>query len=97
MPRASVRTTVKVRPLARTSERTANLRSVIGIRLLHLPGRNRRAIFDKVRESIVNHMAGHAEHELLSVAGREVAISNPGKVLFPQAGFITGVAAGRGP
>jgi bifunctional non-homologous end joining protein LigD len=27
-----------------------------------------------------------AEHELLTVAGREVAISNPRKVLFPQAG-----------
>ena len=33
-------------------------------------------------------MAGHAdEHELLTVAGREVAISNPRKVLFPQAGY----------
>src|SRR6202047_403308 len=32
-------------------------------------------------------MAGHAEHELLTVAGREVAISNPGKVLFPQPGY----------
>ena len=28
-----------------------------------------------------------AEHELLNVAGREVAISNPRKVLFPQAGY----------
>jgi len=27
------------------------------------------------------------EHELLTVAGREVPISNPGKVLFPQAGY----------
>jgi bifunctional non-homologous end joining protein LigD len=32
-------------------------------------------------------MAGQAEHELLTVAGREVAISNPHKVLFPQAGY----------
>src|ERR1700681_4742938 len=32
-------------------------------------------------------MAGHAEHELLTVAGREVAISNPRKVLFPKPGF----------
>jgi len=32
-------------------------------------------------------MAGHAEHELLTVAGREVAISNPGKVLFPRPGY----------
>src|SRR4029078_12278077 len=32
-------------------------------------------------------MAAHAEHELLTVAGREVAISNPRKVLFPQAGY----------
>ena len=32
-------------------------------------------------------MAGRAEHELLMVAGREVAISNPGKVLFPQPGY----------
>jgi DNA ligase D-like protein (predicted polymerase) len=31
-------------------------------------------------------MAGDAERELLTVAGREVAISNPGKVLFPQPG-----------
>src|SRR3954462_1435553 len=27
------------------------------------------------------------ERELLTVAGREVAISNPRKVLFPQAGY----------
>jgi DNA ligase D-like protein (predicted polymerase) len=27
------------------------------------------------------------EGELLSIAGREITISNPGKVLFPQAGF----------
>src|SRR6187399_856548 len=32
-------------------------------------------------------MTGHAEHELLSVAGRDVAISNPGKVLFPKPGY----------
>jgi DNA ligase D-like protein (predicted polymerase) len=32
-------------------------------------------------------MASRAEHELLEVAGREVAISNPRKVLFPQAGY----------
>src|SRR6266436_3848631 len=32
-------------------------------------------------------MAGHAEHELLTVAGREIAISNPHKVLFPQPGY----------
>jgi bifunctional non-homologous end joining protein LigD len=32
-------------------------------------------------------MASRAEHELLQVAGREVAISNPRKVLFPQAGY----------
>src|SRR6202163_1064730 len=32
-------------------------------------------------------MAGHAEHELLTVAGRDVAISNPRKVLFPKPGF----------
>src|ERR1700719_185086 len=31
-------------------------------------------------------MAGHAEQELLMVGGRELAISNPNKVLFPQAG-----------
>jgi bifunctional non-homologous end joining protein LigD len=30
-------------------------------------------------------MAGKVEQELLDVAGREVAISNPGKLLFPQA------------
>jgi len=32
-------------------------------------------------------MASDAERELLTVAGREVAISNPAKVLFPQAGY----------
>jgi DNA ligase D-like protein (predicted polymerase) len=32
-------------------------------------------------------MAGDSERELLVVAGREVSISNPGKVLFPQAGY----------
>jgi bifunctional non-homologous end joining protein LigD len=32
-------------------------------------------------------MAGRAEQEILTVAGREVAVSNPGKVLFPQAGY----------
>ena len=30
--------------------------------------------------------SGRAEAETLSVAGREIAISNPGKVLFPEAG-----------
>src|SRR2546422_3174185 len=32
-------------------------------------------------------MASDAERELLTVAGRKVAISNPDKVLFPQAGY----------
>ena len=32
-------------------------------------------------------MASHAEGEVLSIAGREVAISNPRKVLFPQPGY----------
>ena len=32
-------------------------------------------------------MASGAEQEILTVAGREVAISSPRKVLFPQAGF----------
>jgi bifunctional non-homologous end joining protein LigD len=32
-------------------------------------------------------MAARADHEVLTVAGREVAISNPGKVLFPDAGY----------
>jgi bifunctional non-homologous end joining protein LigD len=32
-------------------------------------------------------MASHAERELLTVAGHEVAISNPLKVLFPKAGY----------
>ncbi len=31
-------------------------------------------------------MAGRGDHEILTVAGREIAISNPGKVLFPEAG-----------
>src|SRR5512132_4433709 len=32
-------------------------------------------------------MATRAAHHILAVAGREVAISNPGKVLFPQPGY----------
>src|SRR3989454_34196 len=32
-------------------------------------------------------MVSDAEREILTVAGREVAISNPDKVLFPQAGY----------
>jgi len=32
-------------------------------------------------------MASATEQELLTVAGREIAISNPRKVLFPQAGY----------
>jgi bifunctional non-homologous end joining protein LigD len=32
-------------------------------------------------------MPSRTEHELLTVAGREVAISNPRKVLFPEAGY----------
>jgi DNA ligase D-like protein (predicted polymerase) len=32
-------------------------------------------------------VAGTAEHEIVTVAGRELPISNPGKVLFPQAGY----------
>ena len=34
-----------------------------------------------------HRMPRDAEQERLTVAGREVAISNPGKVLFPQAGY----------
>src|SRR3954468_6426665 len=32
-------------------------------------------------------MASKEEREILTVAGREVSISNPRKVLFPQAGY----------
>src|SRR6185437_7093543 len=32
-------------------------------------------------------MLSPVETELLTVAGREVAVSNPSKVLFPQAGY----------
>src|SRR6476619_241170 len=32
-------------------------------------------------------MAAKADKEILAVAGREIAISNPNKVLFPQAGY----------
>src|ERR1700730_2918419 len=32
-------------------------------------------------------MPSRAEQELLTVAGRDVAISNPTKILFPQAGY----------
>ena len=31
-------------------------------------------------------MAADAGHEILTVGGREIAISNPNKVLFPQPG-----------
>src|SRR5918995_265428 len=33
-------------------------------------------------------MPSKAEHEILNAAGREVPISNPRKVLFPQAGYM---------
>src|SRR5262249_6152698 len=36
---------------------------------------------------VVALMARPAEHEIVTVAGRDVAISNPRKVLFPQAGY----------
>ena len=32
-------------------------------------------------------MAASSEHEILSVDGREIPISNPSKVLFPDAGY----------
>ena len=32
-------------------------------------------------------MAKKSEHEILTVDGRDVSISNPGKVLFPDAGY----------
>jgi DNA ligase D-like protein (predicted polymerase) len=32
-------------------------------------------------------MASRAESEVVTVAGREMAVSNPGKVLFPEAGY----------
>src|SRR4026209_2402891 len=32
-------------------------------------------------------MASRAESEVLTVAGQEIAISNPNKVLFPDAGY----------
>ena len=32
-------------------------------------------------------MPSHTERELLTVDGREVSISNPSKVLFPQPGY----------
>jgi DNA ligase D-like protein (predicted polymerase) len=32
-------------------------------------------------------MSSNSERELLTAAGREIAISNPGKVLFPEAGY----------
>src|SRR5258708_8852979 len=33
------------------------------------------------------HVPKTSEHEILSVDGREIAVSNPRKVLFPQAGY----------
>src|SRR5438034_9933121 len=38
-------------------------------------------------ERYIQIVPSRAEHDLIEVAGREVAISNPGKVLFPQAGY----------
>ena len=32
-------------------------------------------------------MAGRAKHEVVTAAGREVSLSNPDKVLFPEAGY----------
>src|SRR6476619_7763545 len=32
-------------------------------------------------------MQDSTEREILTVAGRDIAISNPGKVLFPEAGY----------
>jgi len=32
-------------------------------------------------------MASHPEREILTAGGRDVAISNPGKILFPAAGY----------
>jgi len=32
-------------------------------------------------------VASKAEHEVVTVDGREIAVSNPGKVLFPEAGY----------
>src|SRR4051812_23533565 len=36
--------------------------------------------------SVILAAVARTEHEVLTVAGRDVAISNPGKVLFPEAG-----------
>ena len=38
-------------------------------------------------EPVSARSSGGAAEERLAVAGREIAISNPGKVLFPQAGY----------
>jgi DNA ligase D-like protein (predicted polymerase) len=49
-------------------------------------------VFSAAREQalstfiVVDRMAGHAEKEILTVAGREIPISNPRKLLFPEAG-----------
>src|SRR3954451_4934505 len=32
-------------------------------------------------------MAGRTEHELLTIDGREIAVSNPRKILFPEPGY----------
>jgi bifunctional non-homologous end joining protein LigD len=37
--------------------------------------------------AIVSDVATKSEHEVIRVAGREVTVSNPRKVLFPQAGY----------
>ena len=41
----------------------------------------------RVPTSYSENVPSRVEHEVLTVAGREVAISNPRKVLFPQAGY----------
>src|SRR5829696_7031301 len=40
-----------------------------------------------VGEPVSARSSGRAAEETLAVAGRDIAISNPGKVLFPQAGY----------
>ena len=54
--------------------------------------RTHRAVLSKIgagseSQATMEGVPSRVEHEVLTVAGREVPISNPRKVLFPQAGY----------
>src|SRR5262245_22928837 len=58
-----------------------------GLRSCRTAVRGHRAGVSRRPLSRVRVLTKKPEHELLTVAGCEVAISNPNKVLFPQAAY----------